>query len=394
LEKTAGEENDAMKIVDLVLDKPDHMRSEAAAAETRRTNEQQAPLLFVDMQEWDEQQPPARPWAVLDRIPLRQVSLLSGEGAVGKTILELQRGVAHVLGRDWIGTLPELGPVIYVNAEDEEDELRRRLGRIAAHYDARFADIAKGGLHLLSLAGKDAVLGHADRQGIVKPTPLFARLREAACDIKPKSVTLDTSADVFAGNENDRAQVRQFVGLLRGLAIDANSAVLVCSHPSLTGISSDTGLSGSTAWHNSVRARLYFKPATTEAGEMPDPDLRELQFKKNNYGPLSERVLLRWRNGVFVPEPSEGSLERMAADQKDDEAFLTLLVSLNEQGRNASPSANGSTYAPTLMKQDPRAQGISKRRLIDAMNRLFAARKIRVEPYGRPSRPNHRIVKI
>jgi RecA-family ATPase len=319
--------------------------------------------------------------------------LLSGEGAVGKTILELQRGVAHVLGRDWIGTLPEPGPVIYVNAEDEEDELRRRLGRIAAHYDARFADIAKGGLHLLSLAGKDAVLGQADRQGIVKPTPLFTRLREAACDIKPKSITLDTSADVFAGNENDRAQVRQFVGLLRGLAMDTNSAVLVCSHPSLTGISSDTGLSGSTAWHNSVRARLYFKPATTEAGETPDPDLRELQFKKNNYGPLSQRLLLRWRNGVFVPEPGQGSLERMAADQKDDEVFLTLLASLNEQGRNSSPSRNSSTYAPTLMSQDPRAQGTSKRRLADAMNRLFAAQKIRVEPYGRPSRPNSRIVK-
>ena len=384
------------KLGDLCLDAP-KWNPETKADEVPCSGTEQIesePLPFLDMSNWDEQSAPPREWAVFERIPLRQVSLLSGEGAVGKSILEMQRCAAHALGRDWLGTLPEQGPAIIFNAEDEKDELHCRLARVAEFYGVTFTNLIKGGLCIVSLAGQDAVLGHADRHGIVKPTSLFTRLHEAARDIKPKTITLDTSADIFAGNENDRAQVRQFVGLLRGLAIDTNSAVLVCSHPSLTGISSDTGLSGSTAWHNSVRARLYFKPATTEAGETPDPDLRELQFKKNNYGPLSERVLLRWRNGVFVPVPSEGSLERMAADQKDDEMFLTLLVSLNEQGRNASPSANSSTFAPTLMKQDPRAQGISKRRLIDAMNRLFAARKIRVEPYGRPSRPNHRIVKI
>jgi hypothetical protein len=39
------------------------------------------------------------------------------------------------------------------------------------------------------------------------------------------------------------------------LAIAANGAVVLVTHPSLTGINSDSGLSGSTAWHNSVRAR-------------------------------------------------------------------------------------------------------------------------------------------
>jgi RecA-family ATPase len=343
------------------------------------------PLPFLDMSCWDEQPVPVREWAVFERIPMRQVTLLSGEGAVGKSILELQRAVAHVLGRDWIGTLPE--------PEDEKDELHRRLADVARFYRVTFADLINGGLHILSFAGKDAVLGHADRRGRVRPTKLLEQLGEAACDLRPKSISLDTSADIFAGNENDRAQVRQFVGLLRGLAIKANAAVVVCSHPSLTGISSNTGLSGSTAWHNSVRARLYLKPAATESGETPDPDLRELEVKKNNYGPNAERVLLRWRNGVYVPEPGQGSLERMAADQKAEEVFLTLLSSLNEQGRHLSHSQNSSTYAPTIISQDPRAQGISKRRLAEAMSRLFTAQKIRIEHYGRPSRPNSRIVK-
>ena len=63
-----------------------------------------------------------------------------------------------------------------------------------------------------------------------------------ACDIRPKLIVLDNAADIYGGNENDRAQVRQFIGLLRGMAIASGAGVLLTSHPSLTGISTGTGL--------------------------------------------------------------------------------------------------------------------------------------------------------
>jgi hypothetical protein len=44
--------------------------------------------------------------------------------------------------------------------------------------------------------------------------------------------------------------------------------------PSLTGISTDTGLSGTTQWHNAVRARGYMKAVKPAEGEQPDNDLR------------------------------------------------------------------------------------------------------------------------
>jgi AAA domain/Bifunctional DNA primase/polymerase, N-terminal len=268
------------------------------------------PLPFLDMFQWDAEPAPPRLWSVRDRIPLRQPALFSGEGAIGKTLLALQLSVAHVLGRDWLGMLPELGPAIYFGAEDDADEIHRRVGDIAAHYHAKFADLMAGGLHLLSFAGKDAILGAVNRvAGIIEPTPLFHRIHRAVRAIEPKTLIIDTSADVFAGNENDRMQVRQFVGLLRRLAIEGNCSVLLCSHPSLTGINTGTGLSGSTGWHNSVRARMFFKTATTDQGEEPDPELRELVFMKNNYGPIGASVLLRWKNGVFVPEHGEGTIE-------------------------------------------------------------------------------------
>ena len=81
---------------------------------------------------------PPREWAVTDRIPLRQVTLFSGEGAIGKSILELMLSAAHVTGKDWLGSMPEPGGAFYFGCEDDEAELRIRLTSILAHYGTTF----------------------------------------------------------------------------------------------------------------------------------------------------------------------------------------------------------------------------------------------------------------
>jgi RecA-family ATPase len=350
-------------------------------------NPADAPLKFCDVGEWSAREPPPREWAVQDRFPLRNVALISGEGAVGKSILIMQLGVAHALGRDWVGTLPEPGPFLYLNAEDEEAELHRRLVDIATHFDTPLAEL-RNDVQILALAGQDAVLGYADRNGLIQPTPLLHRLTEAACDIRPKLIALDTSADVFAGNENDRAQVRQFIGLIRGMSIAANSAVIIATHPSLTGINSGSGLSGNTAWHNSVRARAYMKSANTEDGTEPDKALRLIEFMKSSYGPVAEAITVRWNNGVFIPVPKTGSLEKLASEAKAAGAFLQLLDRFDCEGRTVGDK-HGHSYAPALFSKEPEATaaGLKKDALAQAMRRLFASKKIHVEQYGRPSRP-------
>src|SRR2546426_8451583 len=82
--------------------------------------QQEPPPRFIDMSSWDTVPVPPRDWAVLDRIPLRQTTLFSGEGAVGKSIVLLQLSSAHVLARDWLGTMPEPGAAIYLDAEDDQ----------------------------------------------------------------------------------------------------------------------------------------------------------------------------------------------------------------------------------------------------------------------------------
>jgi hypothetical protein len=349
-------------------------------------------LEFCDIASWANTVPPEREWAVPDRFPLRNIALLSGEGAAGKSILATQLAAAHVLGKDWLGTLPEFGPAIYVNAEDEEGELHRRLAKIAGHFGASLTEL-KNDLDIAALAGKDSVLGYPDRTGRIIATSLFHKLAEAARTIRPKLIVLDTSADIFAGNENDRSQVRQFISLLRNMAIEAGAAVIICAHPSLTGMSSGSGLSGSTAWHNSVRARAYLRAATTKEGAQPDKDLRLLEFMKSNYGPVAESVTVRWRDGVFVLEPKAGSLETAAANAKADEAFMQVLNRFCRQGRNASPNP-GRTYAPSLFASEPEAAGLTGKNLTSAMGRLLSADRIHVVKEGPPSRLRNRLAVV
>ena len=328
-----------------------------------------------------------RPWLIVDRIPRRNVTLLSGEGSIGKSILLMQLLGATVRGELWLGSVPERGPVLYLSAEEEDNEVRHRMQAVAASLRTTREQLVKDGLRVLSFAGKDAVLAEPDRDGILRSTPLFARILEDAVALKPKVIALDAAADVFGGNEINRAQARQFITLLRYLAMATDAAVILVAHPSLQGIASDSGLSGSTAWHNSVRARMYLKKAPGE-----DEALRALEVKKNNYGPVTETILLRWKNGVYVAEPGQGTFEQLAREAETNQLFLTLLRRFTAQGRNVSDKQS-PTFAPTEFAAEPEAKKakVGSKALADAMRRLFATGKIRIVSEGPPSRIRTRI---
>jgi hypothetical protein len=181
---------------------------------------EQPPKLFtfINIAEWRFDNVPEREWAVFNRIPLRQTCLFSGEGAAGKSLTQLYLCVAHVLARDWLGQMPEPGPAFFIDAEDDDKELHRRLAAILKHYGASFQEAVSGGLYLRSLVGEDAVLASPTKGGIVEPTALYKALLERAGDLKPRMIGIASSANVFAGNEVARPEVQQFISLLTRLA--------------------------------------------------------------------------------------------------------------------------------------------------------------------------------
>jgi RecA-family ATPase len=370
------------------------MNAKAFVDEAIEAATEPSPLQWLDIASWDYLPVPEREWAIHNRVPLRQVGLFSGEGGTGKSIIELQKNVAHVTGRDWLGSMPEMGPVIYVGTEDEEDEIHRRLAAISEHHGMSFADLVKGGLNILCRLGEDAVLCEQSRSGKITPTRFYWQLREACGDIRPKNISIDTLSRCFSGNEIDRVQVYAFAQYMQALAMVANGSVTVLSHPSLAGMASGSGLSGSTAWHGAFRFRQYLTTPKSDTGEQLETDLRELQFKKNQYGPLENNILLRFQNGLFLPEPGMNSLDKAARQSRCDEIFMTLLKRFAAQGRKVSHKPTSNNYAPTMFSKEAEAKEnrLQKRELEESLRRMFDAGRIRVEQYGKPSQGYEHIV--
>lgn len=334
---------------------------------------------------------PPRDWLVPGLVPAGNVTLLGGPAGCGKSLLALQLAVGVVAGCPWVGNETAAGGCLYLSCEDEREELHRRLVAIVHDLGTDLGDLDR--LSLWPLAGEDAILAAPNPKefGKMRALPRFTELEAAVRSLRPALLVIDTLADVFGGDENRRAEARGFIALLRGLAMRSECAVVVLSHPSVAGMASGSGLSGSTAWEASVRSRLFLE-RVTENGQEPDPDARRLSVKKLNYGRAGGEIALRYEGGVFRPAGgSVSSIDRAAADTRAERVFLELLREFAAQGRDVS-SKFGHGYAPTMMADDPHAEGIRKEGFKRAMARLFASGKIVVEEIGPPSRRRQRII--
>ncbi|MGX5710508.1 bifunctional DNA primase/polymerase [Brucella lupini] len=347
-------------------------------------------LPFIIPSVWFGLPVPEREWWIDGLVPMRQVTILNGDGGVGKSLLALQLAAAGAMGCETLDMKPMHGRVMYLGAEDEAEEFHRRLVDITRAHCRQLSDLHD--FKLLPMADADALLSIPNaKTGIMEPTRLWNAFAEAARSFLPDLITLDTSADLFGGDEVKRAQVRQFVSMLRKLAIEISCAIILLSHPSVAGMQSGTGSSGSTAWNNSVRSRLYL--TRPDAKDDPDPDTRILKTMKTNYGKIGGEIKLRWEEGAFVLDDGKPSASVGLLHAHQEQVFLRLLSEINRTGRRVSASRS-STYAPTFMADMPNADDVNKDGLEGAMKRLFAANKIRVEMEGPQSKQRQRLVVI
>jgi RecA-family ATPase len=257
--------------------------------------------------------------------------------------------------------------------------LWRRLEPIAAHYGVGL-EVFVNDLHLFSLRELEStILAFTNKQGMVEPTPAYKRLREMAGDLKPVQITIASVANVFAGSEINRTEVQQFVRLMTQLTTLTKGSLILATQPSLTGLSdkniSHAGLSGTTQWHNAVRARAVvtiIKPKNEDPNSPLDTGLRTLTFHKNQYGPSVAGLTLQWRNGLYLPVAGTvmGKVERA---EFAEQLTLTLLRQFTEQNRTVSINPNPSNYAPTHFAdtEEARAAGLTKDDFKAAIDRLL-----------------------
>jgi RecA-family ATPase len=224
---------------------------------------------------------PKRRWIVEDWIPRQQVTLLTGEGEGGKSLIALQLVLAAASGPPWLDLDVEPVPCFGVFAEDDNVELHIRLAAVAKAAGVKIGDLRQ-------LAWREAVVDPAELveindRGAVAETPYFHWLQRTVDELGSQLIVLDAATNLYGGDEIKRRQVNGFLVMLRQWAIRIDSAILLLAHPSAQGIATKTGLSGSTHWSNGVRSRLYFMQDEHIDGADHAPDARRLIRMKSNY---------------------------------------------------------------------------------------------------------------
>src|SRR6185437_11096178 len=238
---------------------------------------------------------PLREWLIQDWIPIGYVTGMYGDGGIGKSLILQQLATSISLAMPWMGLDAKGGRAFAFMCEDDAAELHRRQEGINRSYGVEMANLE----HLRSVPrlGFDNLLMTFDQESRGKPTELFAQICKRLGEFRPRLVVLDTLADIFGGNEINRAHARQFVQGVGGqIARNYGCAVVVAGHPSAAGLSSGSGQSGSTAWNNTFRSRLYITRPED------DEDARLISRMKSNYAPKGGEITAKWHDGAFQVE--------------------------------------------------------------------------------------------
>ena len=338
------------------------------------------PLPVINPAEWYGIDAPEREWALEGFIPLRQATLLTGAGSAGKSLVTQQLATCIAWATPFMGIDVIPRPTFYITCEDDADELHRRQKAICSGLGIPLEHLG-GKLHLVSLCGEtDTQLATFDDKRTLHVAPLFERIQAAVAGHPGAFIVLDNVAHLLS-DEISRSAVAGFMSLLNRLALEIDGSVLLLGHPNKAG----EQFSGSTAFENQVRSRLFMEIPKDGDGFAADPDLRTLSVAKANYGRNGESLSFRWYRGAFLrdedlPANVRDTIVEHVAAGAENEAFLACLRTRNAQEGRTVGSSPGPNYAPSQFEGMPEAKGFKKRTLKAAMERLFTAGRIASVP--------------
>lgn len=353
---------------------PDDWQPLAPYGDGAEQEDELQPLHVIPATEWHGVEAPEREWAVTDWIPLKQATYLTGPGSAGKSLLGQQLATCLAFASPFFGLEVRQRPTFYVTCEDDADELHRRQKAICEAVRAPIQSLTN--LNFVSLVGETGnELVTFDHEGRLSVAPRFRQIEAMIEPHRGAFIVLDNVAH-FLTDEIRRSSVAGFMQLLNRLALRVGGAVLLLGHPNKAG----DQFSGSTAWENQVRSRLYLESPKDEAGTILDPDRRVLSRSKSNYARNGETIEFRWYQGAFVrdedlPPNMAEELRETAQENAANAAFLDCLRARIEQGRDVGPNPS-SNYAPTQFEGMPEAKGLKKPALKRAMDRLYSAKQI------------------
>jgi RecA-family ATPase len=350
---------------------------------------------------------PQREWLYGKHYQRRTVSMTAGPGGMGKTSLGMVELVAMVTARNLLGEQPTERLRVWLhNGEDPLDEIHRRLAAICQHYEISQEELRD---YLWITSGNEFPLrvakGYTNLQ---VDRALVQQISDAIGANQIDLAAFDPFVTMHSVSEGDSGKMDTVVRLFAGIADEHDAAIELNHHvrKPAAGAEADHDvfdIRGVLAITDAVRAaRVLNRMNKQDANNAGIDEIARLSHfrvdrAKGNYSPAQAATWRQFVNvelpngddvGVVTPWdfPGQGinTPEKVAAERKAEEIFLTLLRKFLARGINVSANS-GPTYAPAKFatEREALAAKVSKVALKGAMDRLLDSNRIRTEMHNR-----------
>lgn len=261
--------------------------------------------------------PPLRRWLLKDLVVLGKVGAVIAPGGSSKSQWMLQLGVSVATGialaDHW--EVGETGGVLVFFAEDDDDEIHRRLHRIQSHltmagHGKALATLEER-LFIFSTIGTDTLLTKKGVTGEVSATATVDRIAALAAQIPDlRLIVIDPGSRFRGGEENSNEDATRFVEALEKLAQKTGATVMLAHHANKnsasTGDVSQGASRGASALTDGLRWQMNLnRPTDAQANtfNLPKDALGSYvaaTVTKTNYSAIPAPVLLERGQDGFL----------------------------------------------------------------------------------------------
>lgn len=305
--------------------------------------------------------PPIK-WLIRDFMPANKVCLLTAPGGTGKSLFTLQLAFSVSGGATLAGQWTDIEPgsTLVVSAEDDRDDVHRRLQAILETYTDDFSldtdyidhllQAVTAGFHHISMVGKNAHLTHkkGNQCELTEGVTKIITLARAIPDLK--LIIFDPVSRFRGGDENSQEDVTRFVEALEKIKQATGATILAVHHANKAsmregGADQQYAARGASALTDGVRFQLNMAAMHADDAEKygvgKDQTGRyvKLAVAKTNYtAPYEGLWLERDHGGVLCALDMDAVKYRQDKDARANtqDSILALIKESEAEGKPVS----------------------------------------------------------
>jgi len=315
-------------------------------AQPDAANDDAAPSLLDNLDRYKAKHllattPPPQRYIVDGLLPEPVTAAIVAPGSTGKSFWLMQLAACVSTGVPFMGMgIPEPGPVLMIGAEDDQNEMARRIHSITREYQWQgdLLDPVRLGenFYAVSALGQNNLLTEHDGKNIVRNRQNINNTIAAANSIPGlRLIIIDPISRFRSGDENDNEAATRFVEALEEIRT-ATGVTVLCAHHSRKGSDGKDAdsIRGASALVDAFRwAATLAKLKEDDKLDIHPDDLEKtirLNVVKSNYKSLEGCLFLRRGvGGVLHPTDAPG-MKPTANDTKAEERYSAALPKLQD----------------------------------------------------------------